>query len=320
MLAVWTDPVWLEDVKAWIDGELARLGAVASAAIEQSHVRPWSTVMRVPVEGASVWFKANMPSQAYEAGVVAILGRQRPRCVPELWAVDLERGWMLMENAGVLFGDVVARERSLSRWLNLLPLYAQLQINATGDTETFLRAGVPDRRLGSLASQYTRLLDEVRGLTPEEVVRLRRLQSAVSEMCDELAAFGIPETIQHNDLHDGQVFVRDGRYLISDWAESCLSHPFFTMAVTLEGNIAWGLDDVRDIVNVAPFRDAYLEPFSVYEQAPRLRSAFTTALRLGWICRAIDVQRWASGLAPPDREKQLDGVATRLRMFLSGLR
>jgi len=310
----------LEDVKAWIDGELGRLGAVASGAFEQPYVRPWSTVMRVPVEGASLWFKANMPSQAYEAAVLAILGRHRSRRVPELWAVDLERGWMLMKDAGVLLGDVVARERSLSRWLDLLPLYAQLQLDATGDAEAFLRAGVPDRRLGSLASQYTRLLDEVRGLAPEEVVRLRRLQPAVSQMCDELAASGIPETIQHNDLHEGQVFVRDGRYLISDWAESCVSHPFFTMAVTLEGNIAWGLDDVRGSVDVAPYRDAYLEPFTVYEQGLQLRSAFTTALRLGWICRAIDVQRWASRLAPPDRDKHLDGVAIRLRMFLSGIR
>jgi hypothetical protein len=138
-------------------------------------------------------------------------------------------------------------------------------------------------------------------------------------MCEELSAYAIPETIQHNDLNDGQVFVRDDSYLIADWAESCISHPFFTMAVTLEGNIAWGLDDVRDSVDIAPFRDAYLEPFSSYAQGSELRSAFATALRLGWICRAVDVQRWASALDPPDREKHLDGVAIRLRMFLARL-
>jgi len=138
-------------------------------------------------------------------------------------------------------------------------------------------------------------------------------------MCDELAAYEVPETIQHNDFHDGQVFVQQGDYVFSDWGESCVSHPFFTMAVTLEGNIAWGVDDIEGSVDVGPFRDAYLEPYSRYATGAELRSALAIALRLGWICRAVDVQRWASALEPPDRDKYLDGVAVRLRMFLSGL-
>ena len=31
--------------------------------------------------------------------------------------------------------------------------------------------------------------------------------------CDRLASFGIPETLQHDDFHDGNIFIRDGRYL-----------------------------------------------------------------------------------------------------------
>ena len=318
-MAVWTSSVWRRNADAWIKQELARSGVVAAGAIEQTHVRPWSTAMRVPVAGrGDLWFKANMPSLAYEAAVVSILAQRSPERVPELWAIDLNRGWMLLGDGGVLLRDVVARERSLGRWLDLLPQYAQLQIDATDDVDGFLAAGVPDRRLEQLPSQYKRLLEEVRGLAPEEIVTLHNLQNRVQEMCDELAGSAIPETIQHDDLHDGQVFVRNG-YVFADWAESCVSHPFFTMAVTLEGNIAWGLDDVRDSVDVAPFRDAYLEPFSHYAHFSKLRPALATALRLGWICRAIGVQRWASALDPPHRDKHLDGVAIRLRMFLSGL-
>ena len=136
-------------------------------------------------------------------------------------------------------------------------------------------------------------------------------------MCDALAAHAIAETIQHDDLHDGQVFVRGNEYVVADWAESCISHPFFTMAVTLEGNLAWGLDDIRNSVDVAPFADAYLEPFSVYGPLPQLKVALATALRLGWICRALTAQRWASALVGPGRDTHLEGVAIRLRMFLS---
>jgi hypothetical protein len=310
----WSDPEWLNEVETWIEEELAHLGLVANRAIEQSHVTPWSTALRVSVAEGDLWFKANMPPLAYEAAVVGILGRLGR--VPQLLAVELERGWMLMADGGVLLHDVVARERSLERWLDVLPLYAQLQLDAVRDVDAFVAAGVPLRRLDDLTPQYTSLLDEVRGLTHAERARLCGLQADVQEMCEELAALGIPETIQHNDLHDGQVYVRDDGYLFADWAESCVSHPFFTMAVTLEGNLAWGLDDVQHSLDVRPFGDAYLEPFSGYGQPPQLRAALATALRLGWICRAITVQRWASALDPPDRDKHLERVATRLRLFL----
>src|SRR5512144_3438853 len=105
-------------------------------------------------------------------------------------------------------------------------------------------------------------------------------------MCRELAVAGVPETIQHNDLHDGQVFVAGGRYVMLDWGDSCVSHPFTTMSVTLEGVLAWGPDDVEGSVDTTPFRDAYLEPFSGHPGREELEAAVATALRLGWICRA----------------------------------
>ena len=92
--------------------------------------------------------------------------------------------------------------------------------------------------------------------------------SRVEEMCDELAGYGLPETIQHDDFHDGQVFVRDGRYLLLDWGDACVSHPFFTLSVTLEGQLAWGLDDVHGSVDVRPFRDAYLRAFAPLPTTP----------------------------------------------------
>ena len=56
--------------------------------------------------------------------------------------------------------------------------------------------------------------------------------------------------------------MRDGKHLLMDWGDACISHPFFTLSVTLEGVIAWGLDDVEDSIDTAPFRDAYLAPFA----------------------------------------------------------
>ena len=92
-----------------------------------------------------------------------------------------------------------------------------------------------------------------------------------------------------------------------DWGDACISHPFFTLSVTLEGVIAWGLDDEENSEDIAPYRDAYLKPFAE-RYAGDLVAAATTAIRLGWAARAVN------GHIPGDDNPTL----TRLRMFVDG--
>ena len=308
-MSAWTDPRWLAEAHEWIHAEVARLDLGAVGAIDQHHVQPWSTVMRVPTEGGDVYFKANTAALRHEAATVTLLAAHRPDCVPPLLAADLERGWMLMAAAGERLRGVVERERDLSCWLDILPLYAGLQIDLAGHADELVALGVPDMRLATLPSSFETLLE---GLVELPAIDLRRLEESVprvEEMCEELAAYGLPETIQHDDFHDGQVFVRDGRYLLLDWADACVSHPFFTLSVTLEGQLAWGLDDIQGSVDVAPFRDAYLEPFTPLAEGADLDAACATALRLGWVCRAVNCHLGGSEAAQTHE---------RLRMFLDG--
>ena len=304
-MATWTDASWLAEAHEWIHENVTRLGAAPVGAIDQHHVRPWSTVMRVPTDRGDLYFKANAPDLTFEAGLVNLLSKRRPNCVPRLLAVDLDRGWMLMSDAGQRLREIVERERDLSRWLEILPLYAQVQLDLSGDVDEMLRLGVPDLRLAILPDRFEQLLDELVDLPPDLDRRLAASVPRVRELRDELAAFGVPETIQHDDFHDGQIFVRDSRYLLLDWGDSCISHPFFTLAVTLDGQLAWGLDDVEGSVDVLPFRDAYLDPFGTAEE---LAAAAEIARRLGWACRAVNAHGADS---PADTE-------ARLRMFLDG--
>jgi hypothetical protein len=315
---VWTDARWLAGVEAWLDRQLEELGLQSTGAVEQPHVRPWSTVLRMPTTGGDVWFKANIPLLAYEAAVVGLLAARRPDSVPGLLATDVDRGWMLMADGGERLREIVERERDLGRWLDVLPRYGRLQIDMAEDLDRLLGLGLPDRRLETLASRYEELIGRVDTVTNDESRRLRALSPAIAELCERLASAGVPETIQHDDLHDGQVFVRDGRYLFFDWGDACVSHPFFSMSVTLEGGLAWGLDDVEGSEDIAPYRDAYLEPFRGFGALAELQAAHEIALRLGWICRALNVHRFASGLPRPYREEHLQGVGVRLRMLLAG--
>jgi hypothetical protein len=314
----WTDPVWLADAHAWIDERIAALGGGHAGATEQPHVRPWSTVIRVPTTDGDLWFKANVPVLAYEAGVVEVLARTRPDAVPSLVGVDRERGWMLMRDGGERLREIVERERDLARWHDLLPRYARLQLDLASHAHELVALGAPDRRLAGLPGQYVQLVEDVGGLTESERDRLLALAPEVSAMCARLAGLGVPETIQHDDLHDGQVFVRDGSYLIFDWGDSCVSHPFFSMSVTLEGMLSWGLDDVEGSVDIAPYRDSYLEPFAGYADRPELESAFATALRLGWVCRALNVHMFGVSVDPADRAEWAERVRVCLQMFAGG--
>ena len=215
---------------------------------------------------------------------------------------------MLMEDGGQTLRDLIGIERDLSRWSDVLPLYASVQIDLMGDLTELLALGVPDFRLATLPEKVEAVLEEIVDQPEEERRRLAGCMPWIREACEELGSAGIPETIQHDDLHDAQVFVRDDRYLLLDWGDSCVSHPFFSLAVTLDGVISFGVDDVRGSAPTEPFRDAYLEQFRGRTSSD-LVALSETARRLGWLCRAIN-----SRLSQPSDES----TRLRLGMFLDG--
>ena len=317
----------MTDARAWIGAQMAALDTRLTGPIETIHDRAWSTVLRVPTGHGDLFFKASSPALRHEAAIVALLAQRRPEIVPTPLAVDLDHGWMLLADAGIRLRDLVEAERDVSRWLDVLPVYARLQVDMAGAVAELLALGAPDMRLAVLPARYEELLAELDALDrpaiaarddrprvpvvrpSDEMRRLRDAVPRVEAMCRDLAGYGIAETIQHDDLNDGAVYLRDGRYLILDWGDACVSHPFFSMSVALEGVIAWGVDDVEGSVDIAPFRDAYLAPFGLERAGEDLRAACALAMRLGWVCRAINGHLADTDAAP---------TWTRLRMFLDG--
>ncbi|MCD4525696.1 phosphotransferase [Nocardioides sp. cx-173] len=306
MAHLWTDPAWLAGAHAWIDDRLGALGLIRTGDIEQPHAEVWSTVLRVPTQGGPVWFKANHGPLMHEAALVDLLADRVPDLVQALLASDTERGWLLMSDAGHRLRELVQVEESLERWVDVLAGTARIQLALEDDIEALLALGVPDLRLETLPQRYDALMDQI-GAEP----RFREAGARVRSLARDLAPYGIRETVQHDDLHDGQVFVRDGRHWVMDWGDACVSHPFFTLSVTLEGVLAWGLDDVAGSVDVTPFREAYLAPYA--DAYPRLTAAdlaeaARVATRLGWACRAVN-----GHIAGDDRQ-----TITRLTMFVDG--
>jgi Phosphotransferase enzyme family len=314
---LWTRPEWLAEAKAWVHEHVDVTGE-----IEQPHVYWWSTVLRVPTAGGDVWFKACHPSHGFEPALTIELARLRPERVIEVLAVDPQRGWMVTADAGSRLRELLRSADDLARWEEFLPLYADVQLAAADKAERLLGLGVPDERLEGLPTRFGHVLadrdvllvDREDGLDAGQHERLRASVPEVERLCAELAAVGIPETVQHDDLHDGNVFVRNGEYLVFDWGDSCVSHPFHTLAVTLR-TTAWRFDLEPGAPSLERMRDAYLEPFGAYGTRAELLDAFAIGYRLGTIARALSWYR-AVQAYPEIEPDQSDSVPYGLKLFL----
>jgi hypothetical protein len=262
----------LPAVEAWIRGYAAPVGA-----IEPVHVRPWATVLRVPLADGVAWFKACPPEQAFEARLTAQLHARWPDHVVEVLRADERRRWLLLADAG----EAVGLGNPPEVWLEALRYYAELQRGEVAHAADHLAHGVPDMRLASLPAHFDDLLSRELPLDPDEVGRLRGSAPRFRRLCDELASFGLPETIQHDDLHHANLFVRNGRSRIIDWGDSSIAHPFASLVVLfrfLERRAGLAPDDPW----FARLRDAYLEPWG-----PGLVDAVELALRVGAVARSI---------------------------------
>jgi hypothetical protein len=178
--------------------------------------RPWSTVWRL--EGG-LWRKKCKSSWRFEARLTASLSARWPDRVAEV--VEHGDDWMITRDAGTR----IAEEDPL--WIDAIRRYVELQQGEATYADEHVAAGVPDRRLATLPEWYARLTDEVHD------ERLMQFAPRFAELCAELASHGVPETIQHDDLHQYNVYVRDGQTRVLDWGDSCVSHPYFSLVATL---------------------------------------------------------------------------------------
>jgi len=248
--------------------------------------------MRVPVAGGVTWFKACAPVQAFEPRLTAELYGRWPDRVTEVLAVDEGRRWMLLGDAGIAVGG---RGNPPEAWLKALPMYAELQKGETAYALDHIGHGVPDLRMAVLPEGYERLVASELPLAKEDVKRLRDYSPRFTDRCAALAELGIQESVQHDDLHMGNVYSGGDKLRIVDWGDSSIAHPFFSLLVTFRF-----LEEFNHLVPddswFRRLRDAYLEPWG-----RGLQETFEIAIRIGWFAHAIAWTRQRAALPPEAR-------------------
>ncbi|MFG3102137.1 aminoglycoside phosphotransferase family protein [Streptomyces sp. NPDC048182] len=280
----WEDPEWRAAAGEWVERVLAEHG-LRTTGPWRVRLRPWSVLARLPLgERDAVWFKANPPASRFEGALTEALARWVPGHVLRPLAVDAGRGWAMLPDGGELFRDALAREPvEAAEWEALLGQYAGVQRALEPRAGEIARLGVPDATPAALPGVLERHLFEDTVLGPDDRAALDRLRPRLADWCAELAAVGVADTLDHADLHDGQLFrPAPGRFTFFDWGDAVLSHPFCSLPVPARKAVE------RYGPELLPrLRDAYLEPWTgAGTSAAGLRRAARLAWRLSAVVRA----------------------------------
>ena len=245
----WLDPEFLADAVGWVRASLAAAGRGLTGEPEQTHVRAWATVLRCPTHEGDVWFKAMARGTAHEVGLLMALAAWCPDRVLVPIAAEAERGWLLLPDGGTTLRAAMQGQRpDEAHWADILADHAEFQR---------LVAPHADEQLAALRADADRF----------------------AGWCADLAAIGVPAAVNHDDLHDANLFAPPepgGHYRVFDWGDASVAHPFAVLLVALP-------EGAPELLRL---RDAYLEPWTAEHDRADLVEAVRLALRVGGVSRS----------------------------------
>src|SRR5947209_15259464 len=193
----WEHPRWQDSVAAWIDSTLADLGIEQAGTVEHLRERPWAAIARVSTAEGDVYFKASAPSEAFEPALTLALARKRPDVIPAVLQIDVERAWMLTRDAGTQLRDRIADPPDAAICDELLPLYAELQIELCDSVDELLALGTSDKRPAQLALAYG-------DLPARWQAEKAPPQQEVDALVDRLGET-VPASLAHEEVQDNNI-------------------------------------------------------------------------------------------------------------------
>ena len=243
---------------------------------------PWSQVESISTTQGTVFLKTVSAPFVQEAILLQYLSSHIPNFhLPHCIALNPALHCFLSKDAGhplrqQLNKDVVEQ---------VLMHYANLQMAAIPFVPELLQIPIPDWRLNMVPVAYEKLLQKNQallsqdGLTDTEMQKLKTLMQPLSELCAQLTVFGIPETLHHGDFHDNNILFKDRHFTICDWADACVTHPFFALVSWLES-----ASRHHKISSTHPtyqkWVEAYLQPWSSYISLTHAHQALEIAWKI----------------------------------------
>ena len=288
----WHRDDFLPQALAWTDTVLDGAGRPRLEEPSWSRVRPWGCVLAIPAEGGTVWFKA-VPAGGAEPALHTVLAEEVSDHVAPLLAVDEERGWLLLGDAGQSLGDGVddagAGDLCASGpFRAAMTAYAHVQDRMAHRIDELVARGLPDARPHAMPAVFDRLHEALSRAAVDArdtgaTDLLGRIAGARPIVVDLAAGLGASGSVDHNDLHPWNVMraVTDAPPVFLDWGDAMAAHPYASLLVPVR------------IARLASRQagDAVVEAYAAGCDAPFDHDAYEAALRLAVIARAWTWQR-----------------------------
>ncbi|WP_404350152.1 phosphotransferase [Sutcliffiella horikoshii] len=297
----------------WIKHSAKELNLSSISDTETIKATDISLVQKCTFRNATLYFKATGKASEFEPLLTEELFLRNPKQIVEVIASHPDHPWMLMKE---LKGVSLRKTKDKTRWKNCLQEYAHLQVKESRNLSRSVDIGVPDRRFAILKDEIEfHLLDLCHtGLNKSETKIIMELKEELLEMCDSLENV-VPYSLDHGDLHSGNIHVVGNDTVFFDWGDAAVSHPFFSTRIfwhaldeLIESDSDW-----LDIVN--EFKPYYLEPWREFAPLADLEKALEVSDQLACVYRALG---WHLYITPcrKDKEDSKNKPAQWLRVLL----
>lgn len=288
--AHWSSPEFRAELTEWVTSAVGE-----PRSLKPVRDRSWSTVWRVAASPGTFYAKQNTPLQAFEARLLTLLGDLAPAYVVPVAAADPDRDLLLTPDQGTVLGDDLAdagEEHLLAAVGRMLGTAARLQREVAPHADLLADAGLTRLALSDVLPYVQQRLDELaplpeddpRSFEPGRAEVLEAALPSVAAAVDQVAALGLPLTLNHNDLQTFNVFDVDGAMRFFDFGDAMVTEPLAALMVPLAG-IARHLEVAAADPRVLGLAEPALEVWSDVVPLSELRAALPAALRLARLAR-----------------------------------
>lgn len=211
----WFRPGWFAETDAWLDGIVTRTGP-------SRQVKQWgiAAVLRTPTPAGAVYTKAVLPELGREPAVTRFLAERAGPPFARLITIDGLR-WVAED-----FGATPPEPDAVRRM-------AAIQQTTIGFSAVLAELGCPS-------------LDLVPSLVPAD------LRPPLLACAERLAAYDLPPTVLHRDLHPGNVVAGPDGILVHDWSFASIGPPLLDL-----GSWLWDASDDAARLSIETYFDAW---------------------------------------------------------------
>ncbi|MHB9132381.1 MAG: phosphotransferase family protein [Armatimonadota bacterium] len=268
----WMEPQTYQQINHWLVEQLHTRSASLQAPPKHVKSSYLGMVMRVQTTQGTCYVKTEPRIFSREIPIMAVLSSWNLSGIPQPVFLEETARWMVTSEVD---GPTLAEIDDVTVWESALRHYARLQqaalphLASMRETDLFY-----DHRPATVACELDRIADELDvllaghpdTLSPEEYQAFRRCIPPAQALCEKIAVSPVPNTLEHGDLHPGNIRITADGPVILDWAWSSIAPPFHSLALLLhEKRLPAKLQPLR-----MQLRDVYLQEWTAYAPLPHL--------------------------------------------------